>query len=101
MHLCPLYKEQRAADDQLTNRHHKADQSSQKIEAVFIYIEFLTNIMNEEYFKYFKQEAAASATRSVAAVVIYGAIAVFATLVSVSLPRVAAVLSVGPNASDE
>ncbi len=57
--------------------------------------------MNEEYFKYFKQEAAASATRSVAAVVIYGAIAVFATLVSVSLPRVAAVLSVGPNASDE
>ena len=57
--------------------------------------------MNEEYFKYFKQEAAASATRSVAAVVIYGAIAVFATLVSVSLPRVAAVLYVGPNASDE
>lgn len=58
--------------------------------------------MDTEYIKYFKQEAAASATRAVAAVVIYGAIAVyiFAT-VSGSLPRVAAVLSVGPNASDE
>ncbi len=60
--------------------------------------------MDTEYIKYFKQEAAASATRAVAAVVIYGAIAVyvFATVVSGSLPRVAAaVLSVGPNASDE
>jgi hypothetical protein len=59
--------------------------------------------MDGEYFNIFKQEAAASATRAVAAIVIYGAIAVyvFATVVSGSLPRVAAVLSVGPNASDE
>ena len=58
--------------------------------------------MDGEYFNIFKQEAAASATRAVAAIV-YGAIAVyvFATVVSGSLPRVAAVLSVGPNASDE
>ena len=58
--------------------------------------------MDTEYIKYFKQEAAASATRAVAAVVIYGAIAVFvfATLVSGSLPRIAALLSAGPSASD-
>ena len=59
--------------------------------------------MDGEYFNIFKQEAAASATRAVAAVVIYGAIAVYVfAVVSGSLPRVAAaVLSVVPSASDE